>query len=146
MSSTVQRYIEELRDIEEPPIYLPGDRIGLRSQAVHEVNLGGVWAVFRKLPERRETSDAPNITLPGEHHPLSRAGLVRTSGVYFEIEVSRDQHLPGDYELEAVFAYPYALDGREDLILEFEVRGKIRFRIAEELDTPSPRVTAWKFD
>jgi hypothetical protein len=143
---SVQRYTEELRDIEEPPIYLPGDKIGLRLQAVHEVNLGGVWAVFRRLPERGKTSDGPYITLSGEHHLLSRAGPVRTSGVYFEMKISRDQHLPGDYELEAVCAYPYELDGREDLLLEFEVRGKIRFRIAEELDMPSPRVTAWKFD
>jgi hypothetical protein len=143
---SVQRYIEEVRDIEEPPVYLPGDRIGLRLQAVHEVNLGGIWAVFRRLPERGETSDGPYLTLPGEHRPLSRAGPVRTSGVYFEVQISRDQHLPGDYELEAVRAYPYEPDGREDLILEFEVRGKIRFRIAEELDIPSPRVTAWKFD
>jgi hypothetical protein len=142
----VQRYIEELRGPGEPPIYLPGDRIGLRLQAVHEVNLGSVWAVFRKLPERGETSDASYITLPGEHHPLSRAGSVRTSGVYFEMEISRDQHLPGDYELEAVRAYPYELDGREDLIMEFEVRGEIRFRLAREFHTPSPRVTAWKFD
>jgi hypothetical protein len=32
-----------------------------------------------------------------------------------------------------VCAYPYGLDGREDMILEFEVRDKVRFRIAEEL-------------
>jgi hypothetical protein len=145
-SGSVQRYIEELRGTGEPLIYLPGDKIGLRLQAVHEVNLGSVWAVFRKLPERGKTSDGSYITLPGEHHPLSRAGSVRTSGVHFEMEISRDQHLPGDYELEAVRAYPYELDGREDLIMEFEVRGKIRFRIAEELDRPSPRVTAWKLE
>jgi hypothetical protein len=143
---SVRRNIEEFTDIEEPPICLPGDRIGLRLQAVHEVNLGGVWAVFRRLPERGKTSEGPYIRLSGEHHLLSRAGPVRTSGVYFEMEISRVQHLPGDYELEAVYAYPYELDGREDLLLESEVRGKIRFRIAEELDLPSPRVTAWKFD
>jgi hypothetical protein len=66
--------------------------------------------------------------------------------VYFEIEVSRDRHLPGDYELEAVRAYPYELDGRDDPSLEFEVRDEICFRIVEELGTPSPRVTGWKFD
>jgi hypothetical protein len=147
VSSAVQRYIEEeFGDAEEQPVYLPGDKICLRLRAAHEVNLGNVWAVFRKPPGRGETSDGSYITVPGKHYPLSRAGAVRASEVYFEVEISRDQHLPGDYELEAVRAYPYELDGREDLIMEFEVRGEIRFRIAEEPDTPSPRVTAWKFD
>jgi hypothetical protein len=61
--------------------------------------------------------------------------------VYFEIEVSRDRHLPGDYELEAVHEYPYELDGQEDLVMELEVRGEVRFRIAEEPGVSSPRVT-----
>ena len=146
MSSNVQRHIEEFRDTEEQPVYLPGDKIRLRLRATHEVNLGSVWAIFRKLPERVETLGNPHITLPGNHYLLSRAGAVRASEVYFETEVSRDRHLPGDYELEAVRAYPYELDGREDLIMEFEVREEIRFRIAEELGAPSPKVTGWKFD
>ena len=146
MSSSVQRYIEEFGDTKEQPIYLPGDNIRLRLRATHEVNLGSVWAVFRKLPERVEAPADPYITLPGKHYSLSRAGAVRTSDVHFEIEVSRDRHLPGDYELEAVRAYPYELDGREDLIIEFEIGEEIRFRIAEEFDAPSPKVTGWKFD
>ncbi len=146
MSSNVQRHIEEFRDTEEQPVYLPGDKIRLRLRATHEVNLGNVWAIFRKLPERVEALGNPHITLPGSHYLLSRAGAVRASEVYFETEVSRDRHLPGDYELEAVRAYPYELDGREDLIMEFEVREEIRFRITEELSAPSPKVTGWKFD
>ena len=109
------------------------------------MNLGSVWAVFRRLPEQvREVLADPYITLPGKHYALSRAGAVRASEVYFE--VSRDQHLPGDYELEAVRAYPYELDGREDLIMEFEVKGEVRFRIAEEPVMSSPEVTGWKLD
>jgi hypothetical protein len=64
----------------------------------------------------------------------------------FETEISRERHRPGDYELEAVRAYPYELDGREDLIIEFEVREEIRFRIAEELGLSSPTVTGWKLE
>ena len=64
----------------------------------------------------------------------------------FETEISRERHLPGDYELEAVRAYPYELDGREDLTIEFEVRGEIRFRIAEELGVSSPTVTGWRLE
>jgi hypothetical protein len=150
VSSAVRRYIEEeFRDAEEQPVYLPGDRICLRLRAAHEVNLGSVWAVFRKLlPEGgggEATGDA-HITLAGKHYSLSRAGALRASEVCFEIEVSRERHLPGDYELEAVRAYPYQLNGREDLIMEFEVRSKIRFRIAEEFGAPSPKVTGWTFD
>lgn len=146
MDGSVQEYIEEFRDVEERPIYLPGDKICLRLRATHEVNLGGVWAEFRRLPEAGEVPENPYVTLPGKHYRLSQAGLLRASEVCFEVEVSRDHHLPGDYELEAVRAYPYELDGREELIMEFEVRGEIRFRIAEDLGTPSPRVTGWRFD
>lgn len=147
MSSAVRRYIEEeFRDAEEQPVYLPGDRIYLRLRAMHEVNLGSVWAIFRKLPERGGVPSDPYITLPGKHYSLSRAGAVRTSEVCFEMELCRAQHLPGYYELEAVRAYPYELDGREDLMMEFEIRGKIRFRLAEEFGAPSPKVTGWKFD
>ena len=111
------------------------------------MNLGSVWAVFRRLPERkRKVLADPYITLPGKHYTLSRAGAVRASEVYFETEISRDQQLPGDYELEAVRAYPYELDGREDLMMEFEVRGEVRFQIAEESVMSSPRVTGWRFD
>ncbi len=147
MSSSVQRHIEEeFRNLEEQPVYLPGDKICLRLRAAHEVNLGSVWAVFRRLPERAEALGDPYITLPGKHYPLSRAGAIRASEVCFEIEVRRDRHHPGEYELEAVRAYPYELEGREDLIVEFELGDEIRFRIAEELSASSPRVTGWKFD
>jgi hypothetical protein len=146
VDGSAQRYIEEFGDAEEQPVYLPGDRICLRLRITHEVNLGCVWAVFRRLPERGEAPDDPYITLPGKHYALSRAGAVKASEMCFEIEVSRDRHRPGDYELEAVRAYPYELDGREDLIMEFQVGGEIRFRIAEEVRAPSPRVTGWKLD
>ena len=146
MDGSVQRYIEELGDAEERPVYLPGDEICLRMRISHSVNLGSVWAVFRRVPERGEASGDPYITLHGKHYRLSQAGPIRTSEVYFETEVSRDWHLPGDYELEAVRAYPYELDGRDDLSMEFEVRGEICFRIAEEPGASSPRVTGWKFD
>jgi hypothetical protein len=143
----VREYIEEESgDAEEQPVYLPGDKISLRLRATHEVNLDGVWAVFRRLSETGEPPDDTYITLPGKHYRLSRAGPLRASEVSFEVEVSRDQHLPGDYELEAVRAYPHGLDGRDDLIMEFEVRGEIRFRIAEEFGASAPKVTGWKFD
>ncbi len=146
MDGSAQRYIEEFGDPVEQPVYLPGDTIRLRLRVSHEVNLGSVWADFRRLPERGEEPGDPHITFPGKHYALSRAGAVRASEVYFEIEVSRDRHLPGDYELVAVRAYPYELDGRDDLIMEFEVRGEVRFRIAEEPAMSSPRVTGWKLD
>jgi hypothetical protein len=150
VSSTVRRYIEEeFRDTEEQPVYLPGDRICLRLRTAHEVNLGSVWAIFRRVvvPEGGgKAIGGPYITLVGKHYPLSRAEAVRASEVYFETEVSRDLHPPGEYRLQAVRAYPYDLDGREDSVMEFELRGEILFRIAEEYDTPSPRVTGWKFD
>ncbi len=149
MNSSVQRYIEEeSRDTEEYPVYLPGDKLSLRLRIAHEVNLGSVWALFRRVlvPEEKEAPADPYITLVGKYYPLSRAGVVRASEVHFEIEVCRDRHLPGEYELEAVRAYPYELDGWEDLMMEFEVRGEIRFRIAEEVGAPSPRVTGWKLD
>ena len=147
MSSSVQRYLEEvLGDTEEYPVYLPGDRLSLRLRVAHEVNLGSVWAVFRRVlvPEERVAPADPYITLEGKHYSLSRAGVVRASEVHFEVEVSRDRHLPGDYELKEVRAYPYGLDGREDLIMDFEMREKIGFRIAEEVGAPSPRVTGCK--
>jgi hypothetical protein len=150
VNSDVRRYIEEEHaGIEEHPVYLPGDRISLRVRVAHEVNLGKVWAVFRRvvLPKGIGRIIGNNhITLAGNHYPLSRAEGVRASEVHFKIEVSRDLHPPGDYELEAVRAYPYEFDGREDLVMEFDLRGEIRFRIAEEYGTPSPRVTGWKFD
>ena len=146
VDGSVQRYIEEFGETEEQPIYLPGGRLCLRLRTTHEVNLGGVWAVFRRLPERGEAPDDPCITLPGKHYRLSQAGALRTSEICFETEISRERHLPGDYELEAVRAYPYELDGREDLTIEFEVRGEIRFRIAEELGVSSPTVTGWRLE
>jgi hypothetical protein len=151
VSSAVRRYIEEeFGDSEGQPVYLPGDRICLRLRAAHEVNLGSVWAIFRRVvvPKGRgRAKDDHYITLAGKHYPLSRAEAVRASEVHFEMEVSRDLHPPGDYELEAVRAYPFQLDGREDLVLEFELlKGEIRFRIAEENGTPSARVTGWKLD
>jgi hypothetical protein len=146
MDGSAQRYIEEFGDAAELPVYLPGDTLCLRLRISHRVNLGGIWAVFRRLPERGEVSGDPYVTLPGKHYRLSRAGQIRTSEVYFEVEVSRDRHLPGDYELEALRAYPYELDGRDDLRIEFEVRDEICFRIAEEPGVASPRVTGWKFD
>jgi hypothetical protein len=148
MSSSVQRHIEEFGDTAEQSVYLPGDRICLRLRVAHEVNLGSVWAVFRRVgvPAGVEASTDSYITLPGKHYSLSRAGAVRASEMYFEIELCRDQHPPGDYELEAVRAYPYELDGREDSVMEFEVRDKVHFSIAEEYGASSPRVTGWKFD
>jgi hypothetical protein len=156
MSSSVQRYIEEFRDAPEQPVYLPGDTISLRLRVAHQVNLGSVWAVFRRVggggavgvvPEQggeKTLGGDPYITLPGKHYSLSRAGAMRASEVYFEVEVCREEHLPGEYELEGVRAYPYNLEGREELMMDFEVRGGIGFRIAEEVDVPSPRVTGWK--
>jgi hypothetical protein len=146
VDGSTQRYIAEFGGAEEQPVYLPGDTLCLRLRISHSVNLGGVWAVFRRLPERGEVPGDPYITLPGKHYRLSQAGPIRTSEIYFEIEVSRDRHLPGDYELEAVRAYPYELDGRDDLSMEFEVRDEICFRIAEEPCAASPRVTGWKFE
>ncbi len=146
VSSNVQRYIEEFTDTKEQPVYLPGDKIRLRLRITHEVNLGSVWAVFRKLPNRVETLGDPYITVQAKHYSLSRAEAVRASELYFETEISRDRHLPGDYELEAVRAYPYGLDGSEDLIMAFEVKEEIRFRIAQEQGSSSPKVTGWKFD
>jgi hypothetical protein len=147
VDSSAKRYIEDLAVSEEQPVYLPGDTISLRLRISHSVNLGSVWAVFRRrLPELGVAPGDTYITLPGKHYTLSRAGAVRASEVYFETEVSREQHLPGDYELEAVRAYPYELDGRDDLSMEFELGREICFQIAEELGTPSPRVTGWKFD
>ena len=70
----MQSHIEELTDTKEQPVYLPGDKICLRLRATHEVNLGSVWAVFRKLPERLETLGDPYITLPGKHYSLSVPG------------------------------------------------------------------------
>lgn len=153
MSSSVQRYIEqEFREAEEQPVYLPGDRIRLRLRVTHGVNLGNVWAVFRGVaervvaPEGGEALGGPYITLVGRHYPLSQAGAIRASEVHFEIVVTRDRYPPGEYKLEAVRAYPYELDGWEDQMMEFEVGGEIRFRIAEEVGVPSPRVTGWKLD
>jgi hypothetical protein len=149
VNSAVRRYIEEHAGIEEQPVYLPGDRIRLRLRTAHEVNLGNVWAVFRRVavPEGGGRAKGDTyITLAGKHYPLSRAEAVRASEVHFEIEVSRDLHPPGDYELEAVRAYPYELDGREDSVMEFELKDEVRFRIAAEYGTPSPKVTGWKFD
>ena len=146
MDGSAQRYMEEFGETEEQPVYLPGDRLRLRMRTTHEVNLGGVWAVFRRLPERGRVPDDPRITLPGKHYRLSQAGALRASEMCFETEISRERHRPGDYELEAVRAYPYELDGREDLIIEFEVREEIRFRIAEELGLSSPTVTGWKLE
>jgi hypothetical protein len=146
VEGSTQRYLEEFALPEAQPVYLPGDTIRLRLRVSHEVNLGSVWAVFRRLPERGEVAGDPHITFPGKHYTLSRAGAVRASEVYFEIEVSRDRHLPGYYELEAVRAYPYELDGRDDLSMEFEVSGEVCFRIAEEPTISSPRVTGWKLD
>ena len=172
----MQRYIEEeFGKSAELPVYVPGDTIRLRLRITHEVNLGSVWAVFRRVvavvvgvgvgPKTQEEeveveevggggadADAEedpynnNITLAGKHYALSRAGAMRASEVCFEMEVSREEHLPGEYELEAVRAYPYDLDGREDQILEFEFKGEIRFRIVGENGVSSPTVTGWKFD
>ena len=105
-----------------------------------------MWAVFRGLPEQGTELVVPYITLPGKHYSLSRARAVRVSEVHFETEVSRELHLPADYVLEAVRAYPYEFDGREDLLMNFEVGREIRFRIAEERLTSSPKVTGCKFN
>jgi hypothetical protein len=65
-----------------------GGTICLRLRTSHSVNLGGVWAVFRRLPERGEELRDPFITLQDEHYLLSRAGPTRASEVYFEAESS----------------------------------------------------------
>jgi hypothetical protein len=61
-----------------------------------------VWAVFRRLPESGAALVDPYITLPGKHYRLPQAGPIRVSEVYFEVEVSRERHRPGNYELEVV--------------------------------------------
>ena len=147
MDGSAQRYTEEEFGVaEEQPVYLPGDTIYLRIRVSHEVNLGSVWAVFRRLSEGGVAPGGSYIALLGKHYRLSQAGPIRASEVYFEGEVSREWHLPGEYELEAVRAYPYKLDGRDELGMEFEMRGEVRFRIAEEPAMSSPKVTGWKFD
>jgi hypothetical protein len=88
----------------------------------------------------------PYITMTGKNYILSQAGAIGSSELCSEIDVSREKHLPGDYELQAVRAYPYELDGREDLIQEVELKGEISLRIAEEYGMPSPTVMGWKFD
>jgi hypothetical protein len=122
---------------------LPGDRICLRLRAAHGVHLGTLWTVFRgvALEELGEAPGDPYITMTGKHYILSRAGAIGSGGLCFEVDASREKHLPGDYELQAVGAYPYELDGWEDLILEFECKGEISFRIAEEYGMSSPTVT-----
>ena len=72
----------------EQPVYVVGDTICLRLRTSHSVNLGGVRAVFRRLPERREELRDPYITLQDEHYLLSQAGPIRASEVYFEAESS----------------------------------------------------------
>ena len=68
----------------EQPVYVVGDTICLRLRTSHSVNLGGLWAVLRRLPERGEELRYPYITLQDEHYLLSRAGPIRASEVYFE--------------------------------------------------------------
>jgi hypothetical protein len=152
MDGSVQRHLyTEFGEAweEEYPVYLPGDTIYLRLRVSHEVNLGGVWALLRRLPRREMVIAERSSYYPevgGKHYRLSGAGGVRVSELCFEIGVSRERHLPGEYELEAVRAYPYELDGREDMILEFEIRDRVRFRIADELGSSPPRVTGWKLE
>jgi hypothetical protein len=78
-------------------------------------------------------------------HSVS-GGSDKVGRIVFEIDVSREKHLPGDYELQAVRAYPHELDGWEDLVVEFGGKGEIGFRIAQEYGVPAPTVTGWKFD
>ncbi len=60
-----------------------------------------MWAVFRRvvLEEMGEAPGDPYITMTGKHYILSRAGAIRSGELCFEIDVSREKHIPGDYEL-----------------------------------------------
>jgi hypothetical protein len=119
MDGSAQRYIEEFGDADEQPVYQPGDTL---LPAVADLALGKPWRRVGSLSQANRTRGGirgPAPRASGQALPALQASPDRTSEVYFETEVSRYRHRPGDYELEVVRAYPYELDGWDDLSMEF---------------------------
>jgi hypothetical protein len=123
--------------------YIPGDKIQLRIQIVHQPNLVDIRAIFKREPDPTSETESPVLELVGSE-PYSheeRSGLGRHSVVEFDGEaIVRDVPAPGVYRLEAISATTF--DGEP---LAIEVEDAIRFRISEEPTGTTALLTSWKF-
>jgi hypothetical protein len=124
--------------------YIPGDKIRLRIQIVHQPNLVDIRAIFRRESDPTSETESPVLELVGSE-PYSheeRSGPGRHSVVEFEGgSIVTDVPAPGLYRLEEVSATTF--DGEP---LAVEVGDIIRFRISEEPTGTTALLTSWKFD
>ena len=106
------------------PAYWRGDRITLRLEVEHEVNLARVHAIFRR---KGDTYEVWLRLVEGGLILTEWRGASRISEAFLEGEVRLDT-LPGDYELVAVRGT--AVGAQSAPGLEFDLPQGVRFRIA----------------
>ena len=106
------------------PTYWRGDRITLRLEIEHEVNLAGVHAIFRR---QGDTYEVWLRLVEGGLILAEWRGDRRISEAFLEFKVRSDT-LPGDYELIAVRSE--AVGAQSTPGLEFDIPQGVRFRIA----------------
>jgi hypothetical protein len=127
---------------DDTPTYWWGDKIGLRIEIQHEINLSDVRAVFRRRGDTLEAS----LELRGPDHLrlLEWRREERISEALLEAEVNDDQ-LPGDYDLVAVRARGVADRSSGPTELEFDFPAGVCFRIAAPSRVQAPTVTFQEF-
>ena len=127
---------------DDTPTYWWGDKIGLRIEIQHEINLSDVRAVFRRRGDTLELS----LELRGSDHLrlMEWRREERISEAFLEAEVNDDQ-LPGDYDLVAVRGRGVAARSRGPTELEFDFPAGVCFRIAAPSRVQAPTITFQEF-
>lgn len=128
------------------PIYLPGDTIRLKLKVEHEANLVGLWAEFEKkedVPVLKHHMFAVRLRDRNDLRQLDRNGAHMISEAILKAPVSKDDPLPGIYELYEVHGLPVGEERNAGNVLNFEVPYDIRFRVVAPTGDWTPKVTQW---
>jgi hypothetical protein len=132
---------------EDLPTYLRGDTISFRVELEHGFNLGDAGAVFYRLGEQEEGADPFPLELSAsEIDEMSRDGTTIVSSVIFEVEINRENHIPGEYELGTIVGLRAGYGrrperGGEDL---GRPEQRVAFRIAEDPTELTAKVVGWE--
>jgi hypothetical protein len=131
---------------EDLPSYLPGDTISFRVELEHDFNLGDAGAVFYRQEEQEGTDPVPLELSASEIAEISRDGTTIVSSVIFEVELTRENHLPGEYELGAIVGLRSGYGrrpGRGGADLG-RPEQRVAFRIVEDPTELSATVVRWE--
>ena len=128
------------------PTYLRGDTISFRVELEHDFNLGDARAVFYRQEEQEGADPFPLEFSASEIDEIRREGTTIVSSVIFEVEITRENYPPGEYELGAIVGLRSGYErrpGRGGADLG-RPEGRVAFRIVEDPVEPTAKVVGWE--